>query len=126
MIHTLTIGHLDPAAIGERRIVVNRPLDMSVVARLLREFGEIDTAGRPTISGRPVEIHDGYLVCPWLMTRPVPGVAEFALRLQEETGCVLADMTRCDVIDRERLLAESRWERGPGSGGDTSSGSRGR
>jgi hypothetical protein len=128
MIHTLTIGHLDPAAVGERRVVVTRPLDMGTVTRLLREYGEADAAGRPTISGRPVEIHDGYLVCPWLMTRPVPGVAEFALRLQEETGCVLADMTRCAVIDRERLLAESRWERGPGpgNGGETSSGSRGR
>jgi hypothetical protein len=101
---------------------------MGIVTRLLREYGEADAAGRPTISGRPVEIHDGYLVCPWLMTRPVPGVAEFALRLQEETGCVLADMTRCAVIDRERLLAESRWERGPvpGGGGETSRGSRGR
>jgi hypothetical protein len=110
MIHKLTIGHLDPDAVRERRVVLTRPLDMGVVARLLRAFGETDREGHPTLGGLRVEIKDGYVVCPWLMTRPVPGVAEFALRLQEETGCVLADVNCCAIIDRKHLLAESRWE----------------
>lgn len=110
MIHRLTIGHLDPAAVQERRVVVTRPLDLGIVARLLREFGETDHEGHPTLGGLRVEIRDGYIVCPWLMTRPVPGVAEFALRLQQETGCVLADVNCGALVDRERLLAESRWE----------------
>ena len=107
MIHRLTIGHLDPDAVAQRRVVVTRPLDMAIVNPLLREFGEPDGAGRPTISGRPVEIHDGYLVCPWLMPSPIPGVAEFALELQERTGCVLADVNRATVVDRELLLSQS-------------------
>jgi hypothetical protein len=110
MIHHLTIGHLDPNAVQERRVVVTQPLDMGIVARLLREFGETDAEGLPTIGGLRVLIQDGYIICPWLMTRPVPGVAEFALRLQEATGCVLADVNCGTIIDRERLLAESRWE----------------
>jgi hypothetical protein len=67
MIHRLTLGDLDPDAVRERRIVITRLLDLGIVARLLREFGEPDEAGRPNLSGRPVEIHDGYPVCPWLI-----------------------------------------------------------
>ena len=128
MIHRLTIGHLDPDAVRERRVVVTRPLDMGFVTPLLREFGEPDEAGRPNISGRPVEIHDGYLVCPWLMPSPIPGVAEFALRLQEQTGCVLADVNRATVVDRELLLSQSYPKPAPRRepGGQSASGSRGR
>jgi hypothetical protein len=115
MIHRLTIGHLDPDAVAQRRVVVTRPLDMGFVTQLLREFGEPDEAGRPTISGRPVEIHDGYLVCPWLMPSPIPGVAEFALKLQEQTGCLMADVNRCTVVDRELLLSQSYPKRGQGA-----------
>src|SRR5204863_4333210 len=105
-----------------------RPLDPGIVTPLLREFGEPDEAGRPTISGRPVEIHDGYLVCPWLMPSPIPGVAEFALQLQEQTGCLLADVNRCTVVDRELLLAQSYPKHGPRAepGRPSASGSRGR
>jgi hypothetical protein len=107
MIHKLTIGHLDPAAVQEGRVVLTRPLDMTIVTRLLGQFGELDGTGRPTSGGWRIEFHDGYIVCPWLMPSPVPGVAEFVLQLQNETGCVLADVNRCTVIDRELLLAQS-------------------
>ena len=113
MIHRLTIGHLDPTAVQERRVVVTRPLDMGIVTRLLREFGEPDEAGRPSISGRPVEIHDGYLVCPWLMPSPIPGVAEFALELQEQIGCLMAEVGNAVVVDRELLLSQSYPEQVP-------------
>jgi hypothetical protein len=99
---------------------------MGIVTQLLREFGEPDEAGRPTISGRPVEIHDGYLVCPWLMPSPIPGVAEFALKLQEQTGCVLAEVGNAVVVDRELLLSQSYPEQAPRGepGGRAASGSR--
>ena len=128
MLHRLTIGHLDPDAVRERRVVVTRPLDMGIATRLLREFGEPDETGRPTISGRPVEIHDGYLVCPWLMPSPIPGVAEFALELQEQTGCLLAEMGSAVVVDRELLLSQSHPKQTPTGepGGQSASGSRGR
>ncbi|MGO9471057.1 MAG: hypothetical protein ACLQVF_43755 [Isosphaeraceae bacterium] len=38
------------------------------------------------------------------MASPVPGIAEFALRLEDETGCVLADANRCTIVDRGFLL----------------------
>ena len=117
MIHRLTIGHLDPSAVEEGRLVVTKPLARDVVTRLLDEFGKPGPDGRPPLDTARVELHDGYLVCPWLMPYPVPGVTEFALRLQEETGCILADVSGCAVIDREKLLRISRWEREPASGG---------
>ena len=128
MVHRLTIGHLDPDAVRERRVVVTRPLDMKIVTRLLREFGEPDPAGRPTIGGRPVEMHDDYLVCPWLMPSPIPGVAEFALMLQEQMGCVLAEVGNAVVVDRELLLSQSYPMRAPRGepGGPSASGSHGR
>ena len=113
MIHHLTMGYLDPAAVEEGRLVVTRPLDGDVVARLLDEFAKPGPDGRPPLDTARVEIHDGYLVCPWLMPYPVPGVTEFALRLQEETGCVLADVNCCAVVDREMLLRNARWEQEP-------------
>jgi hypothetical protein len=53
MIHDLTIGHLDQAAIRDRLAVALRPLDEAAVARVL--------AGFP---GLKVERRDGYLVAP--------------------------------------------------------------
>ena len=128
MLHRLTIGHLDPDAVRERRVVVTRPLDMGIVTRLLGKFGEPDAAGRPNISGRPVEIHDGYIVCPWLMPSPIPGVAEFALKLQEQTGCLMADVHHATVVDRELLLSQSYPQQVPRGelDGRAASGSRGR
>jgi len=128
VIHKLTIGHLDPSAVQEGRVIVTRPLDMGIVTRLLGKFGEPDETGCPTIGGSRIELHDGYVVCPWLMPSPVPGIAEFALRLQDETGCVLADANRCTVVDRELLLAQSYPRSRPQaeSGQPIAGGSRGR
>jgi hypothetical protein len=128
MLHKLTIGHLDPDAVAQRRVVVTRPLDMGIVTPLLREFGETDEAGRPTIGGLRIEIHDGYLVCPWLMPNPVPGAAELALKLQEQTGCVLAELGSAVVVDRELVLSQSYPKPAPRGqpGGQAASGARGR
>ena len=66
MLHNLTIGHLDPAAIvSERRVVVLQPLELATVDCLLEELGGTDGEGTPTLGGGKVEFRDGYLVCPW-------------------------------------------------------------
>jgi hypothetical protein len=104
MIHILTMGHLDPAAVSRRQAVVMRPLDMDIVNRLLRELGGTDEQGRPTLDGVPVEIRDGTVACRWLIGGYCNQVAEeFALRLQKETGCVLADREHSRVIEPEQL-----------------------
>jgi hypothetical protein len=106
MLHNLTIGHLDPAAIvSERRIVVQRPLEMDAVHRLLKELGAIDKEGVPTLERGKVEFRDGYLVCPWRIGGWHNQTAEeFALRLHQETGCVLADREHSRIIGPEQLL----------------------
>ena len=38
MIHDLTIGHLDPAGVLDRRTTVLKPLDAEIVNRLLKEL----------------------------------------------------------------------------------------
>ena len=80
MIHDLTIGHLDPAAIRERRAVVLRSLDPVVVARVLADF-----------PGLKCEEHDGYVVAPWHGREDGERGESFAARLQAETGCLVAD-----------------------------------
>jgi hypothetical protein len=104
MIHILTMGHLDPAAVGRRQAIVLRPLEMGIVNRLLEELGGRDEQVRPTLDDVPVEIKDGMVSCRWLIGGYCNGVAEeFALRLQKETGCVLADREHSRVIEPDQL-----------------------
>ena len=105
MIHKLTLGHFDVQALKDRRLVVLRPLDMAVVTRLLRQVGQVGEDGRATLGGHAVEVKDGYLVCPWLLAQRVHPTEEFARRLQEETGCVMYDAGRREIITPEQFAA---------------------
>ncbi len=112
MIHNLTIGHLDPDAIADRRAVVLRPLDTQVALRHLGALGRVDGAGRWTLDGLPVEQKNGYLVCRWLVGPRRNRVAEeFAIRLNRETGCLLSDREHgrlVDVGDLKGIAIDSR------------------
>jgi hypothetical protein len=105
MLHNLTIGHLDPAPIvSERRVVVLRPLETDAVDRLLKEFGALDQDGSPRREGGKVEFREGYLVCPWRIGGWHNRTAEeFVLRLQQATGCILADREHSRIIQPEQL-----------------------
>jgi hypothetical protein len=103
MIHKLTMGHFDVEALKNRRIVVLRPLDMGTVMRLLREVGQVGEDGRVSLGGHAVEIREGYIVCPWLMAQRVVATEEFARRLQWETGCLLYDATRWEIVTPEQM-----------------------
>ena len=105
MIHKLTIGHFDVAALKNGRLVVLRPLDMTVVARLLQEVGQVGEHGRASLGGYAVEVKDGYLVCPWLMAQRVLAAEEFARRLHEETGCVMYDAGRREIVTLEQMAS---------------------
>ena len=85
MIHYLTLGHLDPAALGESAAVATRPLDESTVRRVLAHF-----------PGVTVEHKDGYVVVPWHGLGPVSLSEAFALRLHELT--VTSPATVCRVF----------------------------
>ena len=103
MIHDLTIGHFDPAGIEVRRRTVLKPLDAQVVNRLLKELGSTDTDGNATLGGAKVRFEDGYIVVPWLGGGTNRVSEEFALRIQRETGCLIADMGHRCVIEPELL-----------------------
>jgi hypothetical protein len=103
MIHKLTIGHFDLEALKDRRLIVLRPLDMGVVKRLLQEVGQVGEDGRASLGGHAVEVKEGYIVCPWLMAQRVRATEEFARRLQQETGCVLYDAARREVVSLEQM-----------------------
>jgi hypothetical protein len=105
MLHNLTIGHLDPVAIvNERRIIVLRPLEMDAVHRLIAELGGIDSQGSPTLETGKVELRDGYLVCPWRIGSWHNRTAEeFAIRLHQDTNCILADREHSRIIDPRQL-----------------------
>jgi len=96
---------LSREAIERRQAVAERPLDQSVVTRLLAELGGVDERGRPTLDGEPVEAKDGMLTCRWWVAGYRNRVAEeLALRLQQETGCLLADVNRCQVVEPGELV----------------------
>jgi hypothetical protein len=105
MIHKLSMGHFDVEALKNRRLVVVRPLDMSVVTRLLREVGHVSEEAQASLEGHPVEFKDGYIICPWLMAHRVLATEEFARRLQQETGCLLYDATRREMVSLEQMAA---------------------
>jgi hypothetical protein len=92
MIHDLTIGHLDPAGIPLRRKTVLKPLEKDIVDRLLKELGETDPEGHPTLGGARVRFEDGAVIVPWLGGWTNRSAEEFALRIQRETGCLIADL----------------------------------
>jgi hypothetical protein len=90
MIHDLTIGHLDPAAIRDRQAIAVKPLDSTVVARsgrLPRPQGR--GAGR--LPRRPLARPGGRR----------KGEA-FATRLHAETDCLVPDR-------RNGRIAEVDW-----------------
>ncbi len=95
MIHDLTIGHLDPAAIQERVVVAVRPLDDESVGRVLSEF-----------PGLRVERRDGYLIAPWHGREDGERGEAFAARLQAETGCLVADRRNGRIVELGRIAAE--------------------
>lgn len=110
MIHNLTIGHLDPIAIADRRAVVLRPLDSTAVQRRLEELGSVEE-GLWTLDGLPVILKEGYLVCRWLVgPRTNRAAEELAIRLGRDTGCVVADREHGRIVDPADLrgLAEGR------------------
>ena len=95
MIHDLTIGYLDPAAIYDRMAVAIRPLDNETVSRVL--------AGFP---GLNVERRDGYLIAPWHGREDGERGEAFAARMQAETGCLVADGRNGRVV----TLAAPAWQ----------------
>lgn len=103
MIHKLALGHFDVEALKNRRLVVLRPLDMSVATRLLQEVGQIDESGRAALGGHTVEFKNGYIVCPWLMAQRVRATEEFARRLHQETDCVMYDTGRREIVRLEQM-----------------------
>ena len=79
------------------------PLEMDAVDRRSRSRG-IDSDGRWTLERGTVEFREGYIVCPWRIGGWYNRTAEeFALRLQHETGCVLADPEHSRIIAPEQL-----------------------
>ena len=99
----LTIGHLDPAGIPQRRTTFLRPLETDVVERLLKELGGTAPEGHPTLGGARVRFGDGSVVMPRLGGGTNRASEEFTLRMQRETGCLTADLGHRCLIEPEQL-----------------------
>jgi hypothetical protein len=97
------MGHFEIEALKNRKLVVSRPLEMNIVTCLLQQIGHIADDGRASLGGHTVEIKDGYVICPWLMAERVLATEEFARRLQQQTGCVLYDAGRREVVTLEEM-----------------------
>jgi hypothetical protein len=111
MIHDLTIGHLDPGGVTVRRTTVLKPLELDVVNRLLEELGSVDADGNPTLGGARVRLEDGFVVVPWLGGGTNRVSEEFAVRMQRETECIIADMGHRCVMEPSQLLGLNEQQR---------------
>jgi hypothetical protein len=101
------MGHLDPAAAERRQTVLVKALEMDVVRRLLAELGEEDAEGDVTLGGCKIKFQNAALSCLWKGATTNRVVEEFALRLNRETGCLLADVDCGRVVDPEELVGLS-------------------
>ena len=99
MIHYLTVGHLDPEALRGCAAVATTPLDETAVRSVLAEF-----------PGIAAELKGGYVVLPWHGLGPVDVSEAFALRLQELTGCLIADRRNGRPIEPDMLSQKKRVE----------------
>jgi hypothetical protein len=104
MLHLLTMGHLDPAAVQRRQTVPTKALDMDVVHRLLAELGEKDADGRVTLGGHEVRFENAAVSRLWKSAGVNRFAEEFAIRMHKETGCVIADVGGYRVIDPSELV----------------------
>jgi hypothetical protein len=93
----LTAGHLDPEALRECAAVATRALDETIVRRVRAEFPDVK-----------VECENGYVVLPWHGLGPVEASEAFALRLNQLTGCLIADRRNGRVIEPEKLARKKR------------------
>ena len=77
---------------------------MRVVRRLLDEFGEVDGGGTPTLGGWKVRFEDGYVILPWKGGTRNRVAEEFAMKLHEATGCMLADLEHGRTVEAAELV----------------------
>jgi hypothetical protein len=78
-------------------------LDVRIVRRLLTELGHVDADGAPTLGGWKVRFEEGCVILPWKGGHTNRVAEEFAIRLQHETGCILADREHGRVIEAGQL-----------------------
>ena len=91
----MTLG----TTVNERRIDAQCPLEIDAVDRLRKELGGVDREGGSTLESGRVEFRDRYIVSPWRIGGWYNRTGEdFALRLEHETGCVLADCEHSQII----------------------------
>ncbi len=108
MLHRLTIGHLDTAAVERRQTVPTKALEMDVVHRLLAELGEKDAEGNVTLGGSKVKFENAAVSCIWKGGRTNRVVEEFALRMQKENRL---RHRRCWRLPRHSVRGIGRAER---------------
>jgi hypothetical protein len=92
-----------PRYVATSKPVVLKLLEMSAVHRLLVELGLVDGQGGCPPEGDEVEFHGGYVVVPWQGGwRNLPA-EEFALRLQQQTGCLIAAREHGRIFEPDQL-----------------------
>jgi hypothetical protein len=78
--------------ICNRQVITTRPLDSATVARVLTDF-----------PGLTVEERDVFVVAPWHGREDAERGEAFAIRLQAETGCLVADRRNGRIVELGRV-----------------------
>jgi hypothetical protein len=103
MLHFLTVGHLDEAAVREARLLVLRPLDSQILMRLLSQYRDEKDSAEPFFEKHHVVIDRGAVRCPWYTPRLNRTAVQFSLALADAAGCQIADVEHGRVLARADL-----------------------
>ncbi|APR83383.1 Hypothetical protein A7982_08732 [Minicystis rosea] len=101
--HYLTMGYLAPINIRGRHVVVLRPLDPDIVMPLVEQFADVAGAPELKFGGMPVDLQGGVVRCALYNPGLIRSVVELALKLQEATRCVVADVEHGREFDAPHL-----------------------
>jgi hypothetical protein len=103
VIHFLTVGFLDAAAVPICEIRPMQPLSEPLLA-LLDSYLDKDCE-EPKMEGEPVIVTETYIRCPWHAPSRNRTAERFAMRAAQEFGCVVADIRHGRVVPIQELMS---------------------
>ena len=101
MFRYLVLGFFDHQALAVQEVALRKPLEISTIEKLIRQFGQVLPNGDIQIDGMPLLVNDGYLSCPSPVIRL--SAVSFIARLVEETSCEIADVELGQILTVETL-----------------------
>ena len=102
LIHHLTVGFLDEAAVRRRELTPLRPISEPVLS-LLAQFLDAGNEHQ-TMEGGKLEVSGFFIRCPWYMPTRNRTAERFSVKAME-LGCLVADLEHARLVTLDELTA---------------------